>query len=206
MHSHIRNIVFDLGGVLVDLHMQRCLDAFHALGFSDAERYVSQWHPAEVLSDFERGAITIGQLRSFICAKAGRDISEEQIRHAYNAFIGEIPDYKLTMLRQLRDRFKVYMLSNTNEIVFPPLARTQFRKQGLRIEDYFDKVYLSYEMKMLKPSTEIFRALLDDAGIEASQTLFIDDSKRNTDAAAGLGFHTYLASAEEDFRHIFKGL
>ena len=72
------------------------------------------------------------------------------------------------------------------------------------MEDYFDRIYLSYQMKMVKPDTEIFRAVLADADIRPEETLFLDDSETNCQSAQALGIHTYTPQAHEDWRHLFQ--
>ena len=119
-------------------------------------------------------------------------------------FLLDIPDYKLDMLLDLRRRgFRLFMLSNTNTIMMTYMKNGVFRKQGLTIDAYFDRLFLSYEMGLVKPGAEIFRRMIESSGIVPSQTLFIDDSQANVDTGKACGFDTYLAARNEDFRPLF---
>ena len=105
---------------------------------------------------------------------------------------------------KLREKYVVYLLSNTNEIHWKWTCKNLFPYRTFKVEDYFEKTYLSFEMKMAKPEPEIFKAILDDAGIEPEETLFIDDSEINCKAAQNLGISTYTAKAGEDWSHLFN--
>lgn len=201
----IRNLLFDLGGVLADLDRERCMAAFAQIGLPQLGRLVDPYYPSAIFNDLERGIIGKQEILDY-ARTFSPQADLERIEWAYFQLIGEIPAYKLDLLRDLRSRFKVYMLSNTNVMVYPSMLEKQFRSRGLTVDAYFDKVYLSYEMKLLKPDPAIFEAVLDDAGIEARETLFIDDGTRNIETARAMGFRTYQAAAHEDFRHLFAGL
>ena len=95
------------------------------------------------------------------------------------------------------------MLSNTNPIMFESRIPELFRIQGLNIPDYFDKLYLSYQLGVTKPSPKIFEKIIADSGILPQETLFLDDSQKNIDAARKFGFQTYLVAPRKDFSFIF---
>lgn len=204
----IKNIVFDMGGVLVDLHLQRCLDAFRSIGFDSIDQEINDpYYSCGMFKQNELGYATAEQLYAYIRSRLGRNITNDEIRDTYLQFIGEVADYKLDMLRTLRERgFRVMMLSNTGDVVYPYVAQTQFTKQGLTVNDYFERIYLSYELHILKPDRAIFDHIVSDAGIVPSETLFIDDGPSNTAAAERLGFATYTAQQDEDYRHIFENI
>ncbi len=139
-----------------------------------------------------------------VSRSVGRIVPSEAIDAALCSFLIDIPDYKLDMLLALRRRgFRLFMLSNTNSIMMEYIANRMFRKQGLTVDDYFDRLFLSYEMGMAKPDPEIFEAMICRTGIDPSCSLFIDDSPSNVETARALGFRTYLAAEHEDFRSLF---
>ncbi|MEG2240198.1 MAG: HAD family phosphatase [Alistipes sp.] len=201
----IKNIVFDLGGVLVDLDKQRCIDAFTAIGFPQSAKLIDFYYPIEIFNKLEKGEATTADVCKFIRTEAGReDLTDEQITAAYSAFLLDIPIYKLRMLRDLRlCGFKIYLLSNTNEIMMPYVLDTLLTADGATAADYFDKIYLSFEMKELKPSPTIFRKMLDDSGMKVEETLFLDDGAKNIDTARAMGFQVYMPQPREDFRFLF---
>lgn len=200
----ITNLIFDFGGVLIDLDRQRCIDNFKQLGLNDADRLLGMFHQQGVFMQQEKGLITSAEFRDSIREKIGKEVTDQQIDAVWNSFLLDIPSYKLDLLLRLREKYVVYLLSNTNEIHWRWSCENVFPYRGFRAEDYFEKIYLSYEMKMMKPDAEIFEAVLSDAGIAAEQTLFIDDSEANCESARTLGISTYTAKAGEDWGHLFQ--
>lgn len=203
--AQVKNLLFDLGGVLVDLWLEKCLDAFHKLGFAGIDKeLLDPYYSDGVFGDSELGLVSERELCDYVRREAGDEsITDEQINDAYYEFIGEIPDYKLRMLATLKKYYNIYMISNTSSFTYPRIAREEFTKHGLTVNDYFDRIYLSYELHKAKPDAEVFEHILRDAGIKAEETLFFDDAPGNIEAAAHLGFQTYLVSPQEDFRSVF---
>lgn len=207
MFSQIDNIVFDFGGVLIDLHRDRCVEAFRRIGYPQAEQMLDLYHPSAIFQALESGTISVREVCDHIRRESGLPIEDRAIRDAYLAFIGSIPVGKLRAIRALREAGKrTFALSNTNEIVMPHIREKLFTADGLRMEDYFEKAYLSFEMKLLKPDPEIFRVMAADAGIDPERTLFIDDSPRNVTTARKLGFQVYKPEPEEDFTPLLREL
>lgn len=206
--NNIKNILFDLGGVLIDLDKDRCIDSFKAIGFEQAAKLIDIYYPAAIFNQLEIGAIGTKEVCEYIRKEAGRDdISDIDIIEAYRSFLVTIPIEKLRLVKSLRDAgYKIYALSNINEIVMPFVVDTLFTQDSLTMDDYFDKAYLSYVMKALKPSQEIFQIMIDDSGMVPSETLFIDDSEKNVSTAHEMGFNVYHASAHEDFSHLFEDM
>lgn len=207
MFEETDNIVFDFGGVLIDLYRDRCVEAFRRIGYPQAERMLDLYHPADLFNRLESGLVSAGEVCAYIRRDSGLPISDQDIRDAYLAFLGPIPAGKLRAIRALREAGKkTYALSNTNEIVMPYIRETLFTADGLTLEDYFLKAYLSFEMKLLKPDPAIFRAMIADSGMNPEHTLFIDDSPRNVESARKLGFQVYKPEPEEDFTPILYEL
>lgn len=207
MLKGIKNIVFDMGGVLVDLDRQRCIDSFLALGYPAEELALNNYSQPGIFGLLESGAVGPREFCDHVREKTGREqLTDAQIAAAFNSFVVGLPVYKLQMLLELRRRFSVYMLSNTSAVMFPEICDTCFTQQGLSFDDYFDRAFLSFEMGCIKPDEEIFRKMIAQSGMIPGQTLFIDDSRANVETASRLGFRTYLAGEREDFRHIFDGI
>lgn len=200
----IKNLLVDFGGVLINLNRQRCIDNFKQLGLNDADQLLSVFHQQGVFMQQEKGLITSAEFRDSIREKIGKEVTDQQIDAAWNSFLMDIPTYKLDLLLRLREKYVVYLLSNTNDIHWRWSCKHAFPYRGFRAEDYFEKIYLSYEMKMMKPDAEIFEAVLSDAGIAAKQTFFIDDSEANCQTARALGISTYTPTAGEDWGHLFQ--
>ncbi len=200
----IKNIIFDLGGVLVDLDREACIAEFRKLGYPQADDMLNTYRQKGIFKELEMGTVTPQELYNYISVDAGHYIEPEKINQALYAFLIGLPVYKLEMLLELKKSYNIFMLSNTNAIMMPYMEKTLFSQQGLKITDYFHRLFLSYEMGMLKPDREIFEAILAQADIKAEESLFIDDSAINVESALSMGFRTYLPAPREDFRHIFK--
>ena len=133
-----------------------------------------------------------------------KNITNEQIAEAWCRQLLSLSEYKLDLLLELRKKYKVFLLSNTNRVVAAYYSQHFFTKQGLTIDDYFDQLYVSYKIGCVKPYRGIFEYLIADSGINPQEALFLDDSEKNIITAKELGFQTYLVRPQEDFRHLFQ--
>ena len=204
LDGHIKNLLIDFGGVLIDLDRRRCLEHFRRLGMPDVENLLHDCHQEGFFQLHEKGLISDADFRERIRQSIGRPVTDEAIDEAWNSFLDGIPAYKLDFLLELRKHYTVCLLSNTNAIHWDYACTHDFAQGGRRVEDYFDRIYLSYQLKMIKPDAEIFQAVLADAGLTPEETLFIDDAEANCRTARSLGIHTYTPQAHEDWRHLFQ--
>ena len=186
----IKNLLIDLGGVLINLDRQRCIENFQKLGLRNVEDLLDIHNPNGLLMQQEKGLITPAEFRDGVRKMIGKAVSDTQIDAAWNSFLVDIPTHKLDLLLKLREKYVVYLLSNTNQIHWDWTCIHLFPYRTFKVEDYFEKTYLSFEMKMTKPEPEIFKAIIEDAGIEPKETLFIDDSQLTFNAAHTLGLST----------------
>lgn len=148
MLQGIENIVFDLGGVMIDLDRARCVEEFHKIGFTEIDDLIDSYHPKGFLGRLERGDVTNDDFYDYVRRSAGRDIADDEIRRAFTSFLAGIPRYKLQMVRTQRERgFRTYALSNINDVVFPFVRDVLFTQEGLQLDDYFEKAYLSMGVK-----------------------------------------------------------
>lgn len=192
-------IIFDLGGVIIDLDKDRCIDAFKGIGYADVDTMLGNYKQEGEFLALEEGRMSAGEWRDFIRERIGGDVTDSQIDDAFNAFLVEIPACKLKMLRSLRGKYRIAMLSNTNPVMFEGRIRELFRGEGLEMEDYFDDIFVSYRMNMSKPSDDIFKEVAVRLGIEPGEALFVDDSEKNVEAASALGFKTMHVEPYTDF-------
>ena len=203
----IKNVIFDLGGVLVDLDIERCTAAFRELGMNRVAGLINPCYPAEMIGRLERGDLSFHEACDAMRKLDGRyDVTDAQIAGAYGAFLAGVPVWKLRQVERLRGAgIRTYVLSNNNPASME-VIRGEFTADGHTMDDYFDAVYLSYQLCELKPSEAIFRKMIAADGMLTAQTLFIDDGQRNVDAAQSLGFSVYMPGPEEDFGHILENL
>jgi len=193
----INNIIFDLGGVLVDLDQQACIDAFAALGLPQVADYLTPYGHQGPFGQIEVGEITIAEFCDEIRRIFNVSLTDEQIENAWAAFLIHIPVYKIRMVHELNKKYRVFLLSNTNLIHIHKLKA--FDDAGYPLKECFEKLYYSFEIGLSKPGKPIFEYVIKDAGIKPEETLFIDDSPANCRTAAELGMKTYQPLPFEDF-------
>jgi len=193
----IKNIIFDFGGVLVDLKPQACLDAFAALGLPQVADYLTPYGHQGPFGKVENGDIDLHQFRDEIRATFKVDLTDHQIEEAWGAFLLHTPLKKIQMVHELAKTYRVFLLSNTNPIHIRKLE--EFDEAGYPVRECFEKLYLSYEVGLSKPARAIFEYVLNDAGILPEETLLVDDAPANCRTAAELGMHTYQPEPFEDF-------
>lgn len=200
----IKNLIIDFGGVLIDLDRERCMENFARLGVKNIGQMLDVCHQQGFFLQHEKGLITSAEFRERLRREMLQPVTDEEIDAAWNSFLVGIPSYKLELLLALRRHYVVYLLSNTNDIHWQWSLNNAFPYKSFRVEDYFEKIYLSFEMHTAKPEREIFQRVLDDTGILPGETLFIDDSDANCRTAEALGIHTYTPKAHEDWSHLFR--
>lgn len=199
--TKIKNIVFDLGGVLIELDHTRPILRFKEIGVEDADQLLDPYEQKGVFLEVENGKINDDEFCRRLREHTGKELTYEQIKYAWLGFIVDTPQYKLDYLLELRKKYNVYLLSNTNPIIQEGWARTnQFTPAGRPIGAYFDKMYTSYEVGVTKPDRRIFEYMIRDSGLLPSETLFVDDGKKNIEVARELGFETYQPANGEDWR------
>lgn len=202
--SNITTLVFDFGDVIIDLDMSRCIQRFKDLGFDDIESYLGLYGQTAFFLEFEKGNLDKAQFRDAIREHTRPNVSDEEIDNAWCGFLCNIPQGKLELLGELKKKFRLLLLSNTNPIHIEQIAPKEFAKSGKTMQDYFERCYLSYQMKLTKPHAEIFEALLSDARVVPEECLFLDDGPKNIEQADKLGFQTYLVTPGEDLSFLLN--
>ena len=176
-----------MGGVLIDLDLEACKDAFKRnLGFQGIDDIIDACHQKGIWGDMEEGRITADQFRQTILAGSIESAVPQDVDDAVGTILVGIPEYKVALLKRLAEDYDIYMLSNNNPIA-TERARRIFAAAGIDMDKDFRKCYLSYEMKALKPSEAFYKAVMADIGLPASEMLFIDDSQKNVDGAVAAG-------------------
>ena len=205
MYTNVKNILFDFGGVIVNLNKQNAINRFKEIGLANIEDYLNEFRQNGIFLEYEEGKLNAEQFYAEFRKLAGNDnISGEDIDSAWMAFLLDIPDYKFELLKELRKKYNVYLLSNTNPSIAKWAHTSDFSPEGLPIDAYFDKCYLSFEIGCAKPDKEIYEYIIKDSGIKPEETLFFDDGKANIEAASALGFQVYLTDQNEDLRKVFE--
>ncbi len=201
--SDIKVLLLDFGGVVVDIDRDNAVQRFEEIGLEQADSLLDSYKQNGIFLQLEEGILTPHDFYSALCQLAGKDIPSEQIDYAWMGFFPHINQKRLDFINELRKKYRVCLLSNTNPIVMSWARSPQFSQVGKSLDDYFDKIYLSYQMGMVKPKREIFEQILKSENIPASQIMFFDDGPANIEMAALLGFKTQLVNEGQDFRDYF---
>lgn len=197
MAVEIKNLLFDLGGVICDIDIDRAIHSFESLGIKNMESLLNRYRQHGIFHDFESGVVDVNEFCSHLRELSGKPyISDNQILNAWNSIIIEFPQPRLRRLKELKGRYNMYLLSNTN-----PCHFQYFPSQMgfFRMEDLFNALFLSFQMGVCKPEKQIYDMVIAQAQIVPEETLFLDDSAANIEAAKLLGFQTYLVKSGNDW-------
>lgn len=201
----IKNLLFDLGGVIMDIRRSNCIDAFKKLGMAHPEQFLGEYVQAGPFQGIENGSMSPQQFHDALRPFLGDDITDRQIDEAFMKFLIGIPSHRLSTLRRLRQNYNIYLLSNTNPIMWNAMIADEFNRDDRGgINAYFDGVVTSFEAKSMKPDSRIFEYACRKLNITPSETLFIDDSQSNLDTAAALGFDTLLVEPGNEFAELLR--
>ena len=201
--SKIRNIIFDLGGVVMDLHEQATVKAFAEL-FNKSEDEIQAFSKESFFQEYETGKIDDPTFRAKIREEFEFTGDEEAMDAAWNAMLGPIAKSKIEVFDRLSKDHSIYVLSNTNDIHFRMIEKIFEHSSGGRsFYKIFNEVYLSQEIGHRKPELEIYQHVLNDAGITASESLFIDDKEENIIAAQKAGMQGYVFPKNDSFDKLF---
>src|SRR5574344_694609 len=193
----IKNIIFDFGGVLVDLQPALSLESFARLGVPQVADYLTPYGPKGPFGEMENGQITKSEFYQKVRDLFRVQVDDASLQSAWADFLLHIPVNKMKMVYELAKTHRVFLLSNTNPIHIRKLE--EFDKAGFPVKACFEKLYLSYEIGLSKPGKEIFSYVLRDAGIKPEETLLIDDGPANCQTADEMGIRTFQPAAFEDF-------
>lgn len=200
----IKNLLFDLGGVIMDICRLNCVASFERLGMKDADSFLGEYSQNGPFLQLEAGDITESQFRKAVRLLIDNDVTDAQIDDAFCDFLVGIPIQRLANLRELKKKYNIYLLSNTNSIMWNSRIAEEFKKEGLVRDDYFDGIITSFEAKSIKPKIEIFDFAKKKLNILPKETLFLDDSQKNLDASSQMGFKTLLVKPGDDFYELLK--
>ena len=204
MSEKIKNIIFDLGGVILDIDETMTLNELKKLGIDGLNLLNSNEFKA-LDERFERGIISAPTFRKKAKELIGRpDISNPDFDYLWNSMLLDIPRERIQALEAIKKHYHIFLMSNTNEIHYDLYVRDlQLRFGYKQFDDLFDKSYFSFDIHLMKPDPLFFEYVLDHQGMKPNETLFIDDTRTNIEVAQSLGIHTYLIRRDELVRNLF---
>lgn len=194
----LKNIIFDLGGVIIDLDYNRTARAFVELGLSNFDDIYSKARQSSLFDQFEKGTLSAEQFRETLRRHLPSGISDDSIDKAWNAMLLDIPAHRVEWLQRTGEKYRIFLLSNTNAIhvnAFTKMADDTFGKGCF--EALFEKHYYSCNMGMRKPDAEIFNYVVSRNNLDKESTLFIDDSIQHVVGAISSGLHSELLKVEQ---------
>jgi glucose-1-phosphatase len=188
---NIKNIIFDLGGVILNIDFKKTNDAFHLLGLEDFGKHINQFHITDLFLNYETGQIDDIQFIDSVAKLNDKPMAKDKIVEAWNALLLDFPAERINLLKKIKSQYRTFLLSNTNSIHLQEFQKRLHNEQGVYLEDLFEKAYYSHVVKLRKPNSEIFNLVLKENKLEPSETLFIDDTASNLAEAEKLGIQIY---------------
>lgn len=186
-------IIFDLGGVILNIDYNLTRIAFENVGIKNFHEMYSQANADDLFMKLETGHISEEDFYNEVNQRAGLHLSHKEIKMAWNAMLLTFRENSLQFLDSLRSKYQLFLLSNTNHIHLDAFNKIYHSKKREKIFDaFFDKAYYSCKVGLRKPDANIYEFVLNECQLDAATTLFIDDSTQNVDAAKALGMQTIL--------------
>jgi len=188
----IKNVIFDLGGVLLNIDYGRTIEAFQKLGIQDFEKVYSQANQSNLFNDLEVGKINASVFYQGIRDLAKIDATDESIKMAWNAMLLDFPSERFEFLNQIKLEYNIFLLSNTNEIHLDAFDKIiSSGHHGANLKDYFTEVYYSHEIGRRKPLEGAFDFVIEANQLKKEETIFIDDSIQHVKGAEEAGIKAY---------------
>jgi putative hydrolase of the HAD superfamily len=195
--QNIKNVIFDLGGVILNIDFAKTNEAFHELGLKNFANHINQFHITDLFLNYETGKIDDVDFINGIAKLSDKPMAEQEIVAAWNALLLDFPPERIQLLQKIKTTYRTFLLSNTNAIHLNEFQQRLKREQGVYLEDLFEKTYYSHVVKMRKPNAGIFELVLNENDLDPSETLFIDDTYSNFAEAEKLGIQIF---------HLDKGM
>ncbi|MFA5973676.1 MAG: HAD family phosphatase [Lentimicrobiaceae bacterium] len=202
--SKIKNLIFDLGGVLLNINPLLSLLELEKISGISKDELIVKFVSEKIFEKFDTGSLNPAQFRSKLCQILNCSVSDSEIDRTWNELLLDFPLPRVELLQQLRKNYRVFLLSNTNSIHFDHYTHEFYEKYGIRMADLFDKLFLSYEIGIHKPDAGIYTYVLQHAHINPSESVFIDDSLPNIEAAFRQGITGIHIQTGDDVTHFFE--
>jgi len=187
----VKNIIFDLGGVILNIDFRKTEEAFRKLGLDDFAKHISPFHITGLFEQYEVGTIDDDAFIAGIGKLMQQPSEAAHIIAAWNALLLDFPPERIALLQRIKTKYRTFLLSNTNALHEREFQQRLYDLYGVYLEDLFEKTYYSHAVHLRKPGAEIFQRVLDDNRLVAGETLFIDDTASNLEAPRQLGIRVH---------------
>jgi epoxide hydrolase-like predicted phosphatase len=205
LDSNIKNIIFDLGGVILNLSVDSTLKKFAQVSGLSVEKVLEIYHSTPFFLEYEKGEITNDEFRKGLRNLFGNIHTDLELDDYWNLMLGDIPRERVELLKELKPKYKTFLLSNTNAIHLDYFSGMVSKAHGLEsLEPLFHKAYYSHLMKMRKPDPAIYEFVLRENGLKASETIFLDDNLPNLKGAASVGIQTFHVTHPDLIFSLFR--
>ncbi len=195
-YNSISNVIFDLGGVLLNIDTNQAVKGFKAIGLTDMDRIKKEYQENGLFDRLEKGMISPEHFRIEIRKYIDEEVSDKQIDDAWNSMLLDFPIERLELLERLKSKYRIFLLSNTNIIHWKAYTGMIKEKYNVCLSDFFEKDYYSHDLGLRKPDKKIYTSVLEKEGLVASETLFIDDMYANYEAAKSVGMQAHFLDLE----------
>lgn len=205
--SEIKNIIFDLGGVIINLDIPKTIAEFNKLSVVPFESIYNQLQQSPIFDLFDKGQISETDFFKELKRYLKEDITNAQMIDAWNAMLLDFPIHRLQLLSALNLKYRIFLLSNTNETHITQLESDLHKEHSYKnLEPFFEKVYYSCRIGMRKPDSDIFEFVLNQNKLNAHETIFIDDSPQHIKGALNTGIQSYLLPRDKDVSDLISEL
>ncbi|MBA2610735.1 MAG: HAD family phosphatase [Bacteroidetes bacterium] len=205
--QHIKNIIFDLGGVIINLDVNKTISEFNKLSYMPFEAIYTQAEQSSLFDNLDKGLISDEEFFYELRQQIRYEGPDHKLFEAWNAMLLDVPEKRLDILVTMKQNYNTFLLSNTNEPHVSAFEHDLYLKHGVKnFKDYFDEVYYSCRVGMRKPNKEIFEFVLKANDLKPEETVFIDDSIQHVRGAGECGISAFLLPKNEEIGDFLKGL
>ncbi|MEA2042556.1 MAG: HAD family phosphatase [Bacteroidota bacterium] len=199
----VKNIIFDLGGVIINIDPSQVRKKLLELQFDRIDDALQKMHKADIFNRFETGQLSPGEFRMQIKTCFDLPIEDSVIDDVWNSLLLDFPQENISLLKELKQHYRLYLLSNTNRIHYNSYSKQLQEQRATNFGELFVKEFYSFRMGLRKPGVEIYEQVLMEAALNPSETLFIDDTEENLVSPRRLGIQTKHIQQNSGLRTIF---
>ncbi|MDA3952166.1 MAG: HAD family phosphatase [Bacteroidales bacterium] len=191
-NKSIKNIIFDLGAVIININPDLTTKAMKKLGFNEFEKSYSLFKQTDIFDRLEKGLIDSEYLRNELRKHAKNEITDRSFDKAWGEMLLDFPKERINLIKELGKKYNIYLLSNTNAIHYRQYTQEFIDQYGFEFNSLFMKAYYSFQIGKRKPDVDIFEFAISDSKLLPEETLFIDDLQVNIESAKSIGLQTML--------------